>query len=128
MTVQGFAVRYSAWMLPFLRLVGFGPRRSTVQLRDTELRVHMGWGFDAVIPRRAIIQARRRGPIWYTAGVHTTFRGRWIVNGAASGIVALDVMPPVSVRTLGFTANLKELDLSLVEPDAFLASLKGNQP
>jgi hypothetical protein len=88
----------------------------------------MGWGFDSKIPRSAIIRARRRGPIWYAAGVHTTFRGRWIVNGAAGGIVALDLAPPVPARTVGIPIRPKEIDLSLVDPDAFLAALKSSQP
>lgn len=126
MTTRTFAVRYGRWSRPLLSLVGFGPRRATVQLSDTELLVHMGWGFHAVIPRRAILNVRQRGPVWYALGVHRPFRGRWIVNGSPHGMIALDLMPPVPARTLGIPITLKELDISLVEPEAFIAALGGS--
>jgi hypothetical protein len=118
-----FALRYSRWMLPLLWVVGLGPRHAVVQLSDTQLVVQMGWAFHANIPRRSIVQTRRPRAIWYAGGVHTTFGGRWIVAGSPSGIVALDLAPPVAGRTLGIPIRLKRLDISLVDPDGFLTAL-----
>ncbi len=121
-----FALRYNRWLLPLLWVVGLGPRRATVQLSDTDVLVQMGWAFHARIPRRSSVHARPHGPIWYAVGVHTTFGGRWIVNGSPHGIVALDLLPPVPAHTLGMPVHLTEMDLSLVEPEAFLTALGGS--
>jgi hypothetical protein len=75
-----FALRYNRAMRAFMRVLGLGPRRSGVELSEEELRVRMGWGFAARIPRRSIRQARRLGrrrdiwspwastPCWADAG------------------------------------------------------------
>jgi hypothetical protein len=110
-----------------LWVVWLGPRQARVELSDTELQVHLGWAFESVIPRRAIVQARRRGAIWYAVGVHTTFRGRWIVNGSPHGMVELDLVPRVPARTLGMPIHPWRLDLSFVDPEAFLRAL-GTSP
>jgi hypothetical protein len=122
---QLFAVRYSRWLLPLLWALGLGPRHASVLLSDTELVVQMGWAFRARIPRHTIAQARRRSPIWYTAGAHSTFSGRWIINASAHGIVALTLNAPCPARTLGIPIRFKRVDIGLEEPEAFLVALGG---
>jgi hypothetical protein len=94
-----------------------------VLLSDTELVVQMGWAFRARIPRHTIAQARRRSPIWYTAGAHSTLSGRWIINASAQGIVALTLTAPCPARTLGIPIRFQRLDIGLEEPEAFLMAL-----
>src|SRR5689334_4334592 len=99
-----FALRYNRAMRAFTRVLGLGPRRSGVELSEEELRVQMGWGFVARIPRRSIRQARRLGrrrDIWYALGIHTLLGGRWIVNGSLHSVVTLAIDPPVRARALG---------------------------
>jgi hypothetical protein len=122
---QRFAVRYSRWLLPLLWALGLGPRQAFVLLSDAELVVQMGWAFRACIPRYTIAQARRRGPIWYTAGAHSTFSGRWIINASTQGIVALRLTVPCPARTLGIPIHFQRLDIGLEEPEAFLVALGG---
>ncbi|HEY1391681.1 MAG TPA: hypothetical protein VGF38_24320 [Ktedonobacterales bacterium] len=83
----------------------------------------MGWAFRARIPRHTIAQARQRGPIWYTAGAHSTLSGRWIINASAHGIVALTLTTPCPARTVGIPIRFKRLDIGLEEPEAFLVAL-----
>jgi hypothetical protein len=118
-----FPILYSginAKLFPMLAL----PRRSSyVELDDDSLRVQLGWGFSARIPRRSIAGARR-GPdvAGITAGAHA-WRGRWLVNGSRRGIVRIDVDPPVRAWTLAIPVRLRQLAVSLEDPDGFLAAL-----
>jgi hypothetical protein len=120
---QRFAVRYNRWLLPLLWALGLGPRQAIVALSANELLVQMGWAFRARIPRHTIAQARRRGPIWYTAGAHSTFTGRWIINASAQGIVALTLTTPCPARTVGIPIRFQRLDIGLQEPEVFLLAL-----
>jgi hypothetical protein len=117
-------------MRAFLGLLGLGPRRSGVELNGEELRVRMGWGFAARIPRRSISQARRLGrrrDIWYALGIHTLLGGRWIVNGSLTGVVTLRIEPPVRARAFGLPIRLRWLAMSLMDPEGFLAALDSSQ-
>jgi hypothetical protein len=121
-----FALRYGGWIRAFASLTGLGPRWSYVDLTADELQVRMGWGFQARIPRRLIIQARQLGQrrdIWYAVGIHTLAGGRWIVNGSLHGVVTLAIEPPVRARALGLPIRLRWLAMSLKDPDVFLAAL-----
>lgn len=119
---RSFPIRYDRWR-PFFVVLGLGPNRSRVELSDETLVVRMGWAFNARIPRTSIQAARRRGNIWWAIGVHTDFRRTWLVNGAASGIVLLDLRDLVSARSLGFPIKIRRLGLGLEDPDGFLAAL-----
>ena len=105
-----FALCYNRAMRAFLGLLGLGPRHSGVELNGEELRVRMGWGFAACIPRESISQVRplgRRRDIWYALGIHTLLGGRWIVNGSLTGVVTLAIEPPVRARAFGLPIRLR---------------------
>ncbi|HEU5450138.1 MAG TPA: hypothetical protein VFW57_14140, partial [Acidimicrobiia bacterium] len=82
------------------------------------------WAFSARIPRRLVTVARPGKPpaIKFTAGAHG-WGGRWLVNGAADGIVDVELAEPVRAFVSGFPIRLKVLSVSLEDPDAFLGSL-----
>ncbi|MBV9282004.1 MAG: hypothetical protein JOZ41_18145 [Chloroflexi bacterium] len=122
---QRFAFRFSSWMLPFAWLIASGPGQSWVEVTKDEVRVRMGVGFRARIPRRSIARADRHPDMWSAIGIHTRFRGTWIVNGSPSGMVVLDIEPPVRAHTFGIPIRLKRLLVSLEDPEGFLAALKG---
>jgi hypothetical protein len=111
------------WTMSFLGpLTGMPRSQSYVELDDTSLRVRMGIGFSARIDRAAVRAARRyeRGVV--SMGVHG-WGGSWLVNGARTGIVDLDISPPARARVMGFPVSLRRLDVSLEDPDGFLAAL-----
>ncbi|MGH8973880.1 MAG: hypothetical protein ACRD0C_11840 [Acidimicrobiia bacterium] len=120
---QRFPILYSAINAKLFPLLGLPRRGSYVELDDDSLRVRLGWGFTASIPRRSIAGARR-GPdlAGITAGAHG-WRGRWLVNGSGRGIVRLDVDPPVRAWILALPVRLSRLDVSLENPDGFLTAL-----
>jgi hypothetical protein len=118
-----FPLRYGrlGWLLG---LLGAGRRHSAVELDGTTLHVHMGWTFRADIPRHSIHRATREPrDIWWAIGVHTVGRGTWLVNGAAGGIVWLDVDPPARARTLGVPITVRRLGLAVDDPDLLVAAI-----
>jgi len=98
-----------------------GPRRSSIELDDRDLRVRLGLAFRARIPRAAV-RAARMGGRRHGVGVHG-WRGRWLVNTSLRGIVTLELDPPVRARFNGIPLRLRELRLSVDHPDAFVAAL-----
>ena len=82
----------------------------------------MSWGFRADVPRRSIRSVRPERNAYLSLGVHG-WRGRWLVNGAAGPIVALEIEPPVRARVIGVPVRLRELFVSVEDPDAVIAEL-----
>ena len=116
-----FAIKYGAFRL-LLSVLGLGPRFSRVVVDADRLIVKMGWGFSADVPRSAIASAQRsRGPVG-GIGVHG-WRGRWLVNGAASGLVIIRFDPRQRARVMGLPVALVDLYMSLEEPDRFVAKI-----
>jgi hypothetical protein len=101
-----------------------GPSASWVDLDDREIRVRMGWAFDGRVPRSLVSKASR-APDWpWAIGVHGNLKGRWLVNGATTGIAAIDVRSPVPCRVAGFVVRVRRLGVSMEDPDGFLAALE----
>jgi hypothetical protein len=122
MTASGsFAFRYGA-VRPLLSVLGMGPALSSIELEGDTLRVRMGWAFRTEIPVQQITGVQPRQGVPGGIGVHG-WRGRWLVNGAATGLVAISVDPPVHSWATGFPVKLRELTVSLEDPDAFIAAL-----
>lgn len=120
---QRFEIRYSPWWRWFLVALWLGRRWSFVEIAPTEVRVRMGWGFHASIPRSSIVNARRHRDVWWAIGAHTDLRGRWLVNGSVTGIVAMDIDPRGRGRFLGIPIRPKAILVSLEDPDGFLRAL-----
>jgi len=120
---QRFPISYTGINAKVLPLLGLPRSVAYVELDDDTVRVRLGWGFSASIPRSTITGAGRGPDVrGITAGAHG-WRGRWLVNGSREGIVRLDVDPPARAWTLGFPLRLRRLDVSLENPDGFLAAL-----
>jgi hypothetical protein len=118
---QRFEVRYDRWCGWLIGLCGMGRRFSSVAVSDDAVRIVMGWAFRATIPRSSITAIRRSdGPV-FGWGVHG-WRGRWLVNGSSHGLVTISIDPPVASRVVGLPGRLRQVTVSLVDPDAFEAA------
>ena len=115
-------MRYARWMRPLLALSGLGARRVKVELSDTELVVRAGVWFRVTIARASIRAVERRDDSWWAIGVHTDFRGGWIVNGSPRGMVVVNLDPPARARASGLSVKVKRLALSLEDPEAFISA------
>jgi len=117
-------IRFSPGNSILFRGLLIPPSAAYVEVADDTIRVRMGWAFSARIPRSLVRSAGPGKPpaIRLTAGAHG-WAGRWLVNGAPDGIVAVRLAEPVRAFTAGFPIRLKELAVSLGDPDGFLAAL-----
>lgn len=124
-TTRRFTISFNRFLRAVMTPMLTGPRRCAVVVGTDELHVTMGlggWAFAARVPRSAISAAGRvDGPVW-AWGAHG-WRGQWLVNGSSQGLVRLTIEPPGHGRCLGFPVKLRQLTLSLDEPDAFIAAL-----
>ena len=107
---------------PLLVACGLTPAHSYLELGPDMIRVRMGWGFRADIPSASIRAARRVGDN-ISIGVHG-WRGRWLVNGASGPLVALQIEPPARARAVGFPIGLRELIVSVDDPDGVVRALR----
>jgi hypothetical protein len=105
-----------------MSLFGMNEGNSFLEIDGDEVRVQMGWGFRATIPRASIVEAHRRGYVWWAYGVHG-WRGRWIVNGSGHNLASLRLEPPARAYVLGVPVRVTELWVSLVDPEGFLAAV-----
>jgi hypothetical protein len=120
MSPRTFAFRYGVfrWLLS---VMGMGPRFSRIELTDDSLVVRMGWAFRATVARSAITGVQGASGLVGGIGVHG-WRGRWLVNGAASGLVTLTIDPPGRAYMM-VPVQLRQLTMSLEDPDAFIDAL-----
>ena len=121
-TKQTFEFRYDAWCGWILGMFGAGRRFSRIIVSDDELDVEMGWAFRGVIARDSIRSARPWHGLVLGWGAHG-WRGRWLVNGSSKGIVVLEIDPPGRGKVMGFPVALRELALSVEDPQEFCTAL-----
>ncbi|HEV8628136.1 MAG TPA: hypothetical protein VG034_27180 [Acidimicrobiia bacterium] len=119
-----FPIRFSSFNGVLFRGLLISPSSARVELDDDTIHVRLGWAFAARIPRRLVAKAGLGQPptLRLTAGAHG-WGGRWLVNGSADGIVTMDLGEPVRAFVSGFPIRLKELSVSLEDPEGFLAAL-----
>lgn len=124
-STQEFPIRYGVFRA-LLSVMGGGPGFSGVSLDGDRLRVRMGWMFRAAIPRASITGAEPHQGLVGGIGVHG-WRGTWLVNGSAKGVVSVHIDPPAQARVLGVPVKLRTLQVSVEEPEEFLAALSGSR-
>ena len=117
-----FAVSYAPIFRPLFTLLGLGPRQSGVWVSPESVRVVMGWGFRATVPRSAVLQSAPDSEPVTGWGVHG-WRGLWLVNGSSSGLVRIDIEPAAQARVVGVPVRLTTLRLSVTSPRELIDEL-----
>jgi hypothetical protein len=113
-----FAIKYDRITRTVFTPFRLGPRHSWIDVGDDEVQVRLAWGFRVAIPRSSITSVAPTTRRVFDRGVHG-WRGRWIVNGARTGLLDLHLDPPARARTLLGGVNVTCLTVSLDEPDRF---------
>jgi hypothetical protein len=113
-------LRYDRWALPLMVPVGLGPKSSELRVEGGTLHVRMGWAFNADIPLSSITNAEETNARVFAAGVHYA-GGRWLVKGSTKGLFALKIEPPVQAKVWVKSVTLRELWVSVPDPDALIA-------
>jgi hypothetical protein len=114
--------RYGSFRM-LLTLGGMGPTFTGMQVSDDRFIVRFSYGFWAKIPRSSIVAVDYDYDFVGGIGVHG-FRGHWLVNGAASGIVRIDLEPPSRAFVMGFPVRLRQLRVSAEDPARLISALK----
>lgn len=117
-----FPIRFGRFLAVLLWLVGMGRRNAYAEVGPDALVVRMGWAFRTSIPRSSIRSTGRRGYVWWAYGVHGN-SGRWIVNGSGHAVVTVEIEPRARARVLGVPIKLRELWVSLHDPEGFRAAI-----
>jgi hypothetical protein len=102
--------------------LGLTPGRSWVEVGDDVLRVRMSWAFSLDAPLVNVRAARPDTGRVGGWGVHG-WRGRWLVNGSSSGLVRIDLSPPVRGRMGPIPIGVRQLRVSVEDPDGLVAAL-----
>jgi hypothetical protein len=120
---QRFAIRFDRWYAVLSHALLLFPGDSYIELDGDEVHAHMGWAFDARWPRTAVAAVSPHRAFTVSRGVHG-FAGRWLVNGSGQGLLAIDLNPAQRARVLGIPVRLRQLLVSVVDPDAVTAALR----
>jgi len=124
-TPAHFTISFTEWMRMLTAPMLSGPRHCSVTVSADRLDVRMGlggWAFAASVHRSSIVDVRRVDRRVWAWGAHG-WGGRWLVNGSSEGLVQLTIDPPEHARCLLFAVKLRQLTLSLDDPDGFVAAL-----
>jgi hypothetical protein len=126
-TVTRFPIRFDRAFRVLSSLMLLKPSDSFVEIDGDEVRVRMAWGFRTRFRRSAVAAASeyRQRPL--SRGVHG-FAGKWLVNGAADGIVDVVLAPDQRAHVAGFPVRLRQLLVSVEDPAGLLAALRGWRP
>ena len=117
-----FPIRYSFGKGLLLRLAGAPKRWAYVELDERRVRIRMSWAFRATFDRSLVESASRAPRVRVTAGAHG-WRGRWLVNGASAPLVTIMLRDRARAWVIGFPVRLREVTVSVAEPDALIAAL-----
>ena len=109
-----------------LALLGGTPERSYVEVGADGLEVRFG-SFSQRIPFREVISVvvYARTVPWYAyfIGWRTNLRGGVALVGAAENLVKLELRTARRVSLMGIPTTMRELYVSLENPDAFLRAV-----
>ena len=102
--------------------LGAGRRFAHIDVSATEVDVHLGWTFSSRFPRSSVQAARLHDRRTISRGAHG-WRGRWLVNGAGTGLVSITLDPPARGWVTGVPVKVRELIVSADAPDDLVAAL-----
>lgn len=126
-SLHRFPIRFEKLYALVSTAVFLPPSHASLELDDALVHVRMGWAFRVTFPRTAIVAAAPSPNVLLTRGVHG-FGGRWLVNGAGTGLVRFELAPNARGRVLGVPVTVRELVVSVEDPSTLLAELAGDRP
>lgn len=119
-----FPIRFDAVYGAISKALLLPPSDSFVEVDGDDVSVRMAWAFRARFDRASVasISQLHRSPL--SRGVHG-FGGRWLVNGSGEGILVIDFVRPQHAYVLGIPIRLRQLAVSVEDPDSLAKSLTG---
>jgi len=118
-----FPIKFDASYAWLSRALLIAPSDSYVDVTSNEVSVRMSWAFRTTFARSCVTSASATGErISLTRGVHG-WGGRWLVNGAGDGILAIELKPQQRAWVMGFPVSLRQLVVSVEDPHALATAL-----
>ena len=117
-----FPIRFDGWYRVLSSAVLIRPSGSYVAVHGDEIEVRMDWAFRARFARSAVVSVVETDARPLSRGVHG-FAGRWLVNGSARGLLAIGLKPAQRAYVVGFPVRLRQLVVSVDEPDTLAGIL-----
>ncbi len=124
MSPTRFPISFDAAYAALSRLLLLPPSDAYVELAGNEVKVRMAWGFRASFDRATVRSTSVLTTRPISRGVHG-FNGRWLVNGSGDGILVLTLAPVQRGYVMGFPVRLKELQVSVEDPQGLARALGG---
>jgi hypothetical protein len=121
-TSTRFPIRFESWYALLSTAVFLRPSDAYVDVSDHDVYVRMGWAFSARFPRSCVTGTERLATTPLSRGVHGLL-GKWLVNGSGDNILGIDLEPTQRARVVGFPVRLRQLLVSVDDPDALAKRL-----
>ena len=118
-----FTLRYGPFSRHLLKLVASGPDRSGIAVNDADVAIAMGRSFNGRAARASVTSARPLADTVLSRGVHG-WRGDWLVNGAADGLVELLFDPPMKAHVLAVPLHVRRLRIAVDDPDGLVDAIR----
>jgi hypothetical protein len=118
-----FPIKFDAPYALLSRALFISPSDSYLEIGGDQVSVRMSWAFRTTFDRSSISGTSildERIPL--TRGVHG-WAGRWLVNGAGDGVLAIDLDPRQRAYVMGFPVKLVQLRVSVDDPSALAAAV-----
>jgi hypothetical protein len=122
---QRFPIRFDQWFSALSSALGLPRSSSYVEVDGDQVTVRMGWAFRSRFPRAAVDSTAESDLNPISRGVHGFF-GRWLVNGSGQGILTINLTPHQRGYVAGFPVRLRQLLVSMEEPQKLAATLKSS--
>jgi hypothetical protein len=117
------AISFDSWYRVLSSALFLPPSGAFVRVEAGEVEARMGWAFRARFPRSAVTSVSRLEMRPLSRGVHG-FAGRWLVNGSGRNILVISLNPTQRARVLGVPVGLRELLVSVEDPEELAAALR----
>ena len=112
---ERFAIRFTGASKAMV-LLGLTHANSYVDVSATDVVVRLGWAFRANLLRSSVQSVAPDHDRVWGWGAHG-WNGRWLVNGSSSGIFRIELRPAGRARVAGFPISLRELRVSVDDPE-----------
>ena len=132
-----FSIRFDRPSRIPMTVLGAGPNVSRVEVSSSTVDIHLGWAFQATIPRAAVASARPldgglselRGPLGLSVlrGVNY-WRGTALVNGAGTGLVDITLDRPKWVRLGPLRVPMRRVIVSAEDQSELVSALNPSTP
>jgi hypothetical protein len=120
---QRFPILFDEWYGILSRALFLPPASSYVEVDDQNVSIRMSWAFRTCFPRTAVVSVATVDTRPFSRGVHG-FAGQWLVNGSGDGILTIELEPSQRGYVMGFPVRLRQLMVSVAEPEALAAVLR----